>query len=117
MGDCVFSATGGALRCDWYLDLPAGAWTFLIREYETQYPLSWAWRSYGLWPDWYREPTLGSLSIPIWLLFFAVGVPTAFLWYLHRRRPTPGFCPCGYNLTGNMSGACPECGRCVEVVK
>ena len=28
-----------------------------------------------------------------------------------RRQPRPGVCGnCGYNLTGNISGVCPECG-------
>lgn len=24
------------------------------------------------------------------------------------------YCPCGYDLTGNISGVCPECGRAVD---
>jgi hypothetical protein len=36
------------------------------------------------------------------------------LWVRDRRRPwrhVLGFCKeCGYNLTGNVSGICPECG-------
>lgn len=29
-----------------------------------------------------------------------------------ERGPPPGFCEkCGYNLTGNVSGICPECGE------
>lgn len=32
-----------------------------------------------------------------------------------RRRRRQGLClACGYNLTGNVSGICPECGRRVE---
>ena len=31
-----------------------------------------------------------------------------------RRRPKAGYCAqCGYNLTGNTSGRCPECGVAV----
>jgi hypothetical protein len=31
-----------------------------------------------------------------------------------RHRPRPGLClRCGYNLTGNLSGVCPECGAAV----
>ncbi len=40
------------------------------------------------------------------------------LWiYVIRRMqkriapPPPGFCRCGYDLTGNESRRCPECGR------
>ncbi len=34
--------------------------------------------------------------------------------YLNRTLPDmyiPGHCSCGYDLTGNESGACPECGK------
>lgn len=51
-----------------------------------------------------------SLGVP--LLLFAV--PTALLWWLDRRRSPPGHCRrCGYNLTGNVSGKCPECGKAI----
>ncbi len=43
---------------------------------------------------------------------FAVAVIlTAYLFRLDRRPLPPGHCPCGYDLTGNESGTCPECGR------
>lgn len=32
-----------------------------------------------------------------------------------RRFVTKGFCDCGYNLTGNRSGRCPECGAVIDV--
>ena len=33
------------------------------------------------------------------------------LYCIRRRRPYPGHCRrCNYNLTGNTSGVCPECG-------
>ncbi len=52
--------------------------------------------------------------IPAWMIFVAIGLPTVFLWWLDRRSP-PGHCPrCGYNLTGNVSGRCPECGVVVS---
>lgn len=51
------------------------------------------------------------LDVPLWLPFVLVLLPTAFLW--HRDpRPLPGHCrKCGYDLTGNESGVCPECGE------
>ncbi len=52
-----------------------------------------------------------SLVIPLWLLFLFTFPGAAFLWWLDRRRIPPGHCRnCGYNLTGNVSGRCPECG-------
>ena len=53
------------------------------------------------------------VGIAIWLPLLTIGIPTIVLWRLDRR-PIPGHCPCGYNLTGNVSGTCPECG--VEVL-
>ena len=51
-------------------------------------------------------------SIVAWLaLFLWFGViPAALAWY-RRKRTLPGCCLiCGYNLTGNLSRICPECG-------
>ncbi len=51
------------------------------------------------------------LTIPLWLPFLLTTVPTFILWR-RDRRPPPGHCQrCGYNLTGNVSGRCPECGE------
>ena len=53
---------------------------------------------------------LGHLLVPLWLPLMIASVPTIFLW-AKRPRKRPGFCGrCGYNLTGNVSGRCPECG-------
>lgn len=39
-------------------------------------------------------------------------IPVAILWRLDRPRIPPGHCAtCGYDLTGNTSGRCPECGE------
>ena len=52
------------------------------------------------------------VDTPIWLCTVLLAIPTALLWWCdRRRRPGEGCCQeCGYNLTGNVSGRCPECG-------
>jgi hypothetical protein len=57
---------------------------------------------------------LGSVSIPLWLVAGLAGHPLA--WVVGaRRRPPPGHCQsCGYDLTANVSGRCPECGAAAE---
>jgi hypothetical protein len=50
-------------------------------------------------------------AIPVWMPILLLALPTATLWY-RDRRPPKGHCQnCGYNLTGNVSGRCPECGE------
>ena len=60
---------------------------------------------------WSPTDYVGDLSIPIWIPLLAVALPTAYLFWRDRRYPR-GHCQhCGYNLTGNESGSCPECGK------
>jgi hypothetical protein len=61
--------------------------------------------------DWKFNGCPWFVVLPIWLPFILVTLPTAFLFYLDRRRIPPHCCQkCGYDLTGNTSGTCPECG-------
>ena len=46
-----------------------------------------------------------------------IGMPMFYAWWCDRRRVLPGHCPCGYDLTGNVSGTCSECGRETSDVK
>jgi hypothetical protein len=49
--------------------------------------------------------------------FLATAIATAWLWYQARSRIVPGHCACcGYDLTGNISGICPECGTPARVL-
>ena len=67
-------------------------------------------------PSWYwwtsrifqRSAGTVAISIPLWLPFLA---SAALAGALARRRRPPGACPrCGYDLTGNTTSICPECG-------
>jgi hypothetical protein len=56
---------------------------------------------------------LHRLDLPLWPPALAIFL----LWfYLSRHRVSPpGVCrQCSYNLTGNVSGICPECGEPVR---
>ena len=79
------------------------------------------WRVYspGFPPSWLpgrgtASGTFGTLayvSIPLWCFLLAAAIPVGLIWYRGRRIP-PGRCQnCGYDLTGNTSGRCPECGE------
>ena len=75
------------------------------------------------WTQLYATPALRpwkwsarswSVIVPLWFLTAIVSIPTAILWYRDRRQP-PGHCQaCGYDLTGNVSGKCPEYGEAVR---
>lgn len=57
--------------------------------------------SWGVWTEW---------IMPLWIPL----VPPLLLILALRRQNLPGSCRrCGYDLTGNVSGRCPECGTAV----
>ena len=55
------------------------------------------------------------IKMPLWfpIIVFSIYPAIAFIRgpYRRYRRRKKGLClTCGYNLTGNVSGICPECG-------
>lgn len=76
---------------------------FFKRDYEQ--PV-WRWT-----PSFVSRPGSGWFAdIPLWIPFVTCCTIAAVV-HRHVRKPKPGTCAkCGYNLTGNTSGACPECG-------
>jgi hypothetical protein len=56
------------------------------------------------------------ITLPLWMpaTLFGIGPVIVYgrrKWKRHRRR-NRGLClQCGYDLHGNMTGTCPECGR------
>lgn len=74
--------------------------------------LSW-WHGSGRGWNW------TTVSMPVWVpVVLLVIHPTAALIrgpLRRRRRRRRGQCErCGYDLTGNTSGICSECGQCVR---
>ena len=60
----------------------------------------------------YRFTMVRVQSILVALLVVFL-TPASWLWWRDRSFP-PGMCEtCGYDLTGNASGHCPECGAAV----
>jgi hypothetical protein len=62
--------------------------------------------------DWIARLDAWSVQVPYWMIVLAASaLPAWRLARWSRRRRRPGLCPSrGYNLTGNVSGVCPECG-------
>ncbi len=54
------------------------------------------------------------IILPLWPAYLAIVAWTVFVFWRYRGFP-PGCCQvCSYDLTGNVSGICPECGTEVK---
>lgn len=63
----------------------------------------------------YQSFTSYEARVPLWLMLAAISLLTWIAWHRdHRRISSPLDHPlcasCGYDLTGNFSGVCSECG-------
>lgn len=77
-------------------------------------PLEWLPR-YGV-PPKLRSAITHNGFVPLWPFTAALGFTTVLLWR-RDRRTLPGRCEsCGYDLRGNVSGICSECGKAVSLV-
>jgi hypothetical protein len=58
------------------------------------------------------KPAWNSLFIviPLWIPFLVGLALFGIAWRIDRRPTGPRCDRCGYDLTGNVSGTCPECG-------
>lgn len=62
----------------------------------------WTVMDFG-WPLLIVNVILVGLTVALWL-------PEILLWRSERQVKSGCCCHCGYNLTGNVTGRCPECG-------
>lgn len=66
-----------------------------------------------------RHEIVWRAMVPTWMLIAAFGAyPAICSWRIaiarRRMRRNPNGCTtCGYDLTGNVSGVCPECGTAI----
>ena len=100
----------------------------MLRRYPPGDPATrthWTWTTqserFFVWrPSRSTIAMLGTVVyIPLWIPLLAVALLTAILFSyspMRRRvRRKRGLCAhCGYELTGNVSGQCPECGEMVK---
>jgi hypothetical protein len=93
---------GGRMGVAWWPPQMASSGLSLDME---AHGSGWTWG-----PDWFVTRRNGAIEIPTWPLPLLTGGVAALLW--RRRLPEPpGRCPsCTYNLAGNTTGVCPECG-------
>jgi hypothetical protein len=78
----------------------------------------WWWPPVSLdsWGAFGSPASLVGIHVRVWLLLACAAALTGLLWWLDRHR-SPGHCQaCGYDLTGNVSGRCPECGALIAHV-
>ncbi len=71
------------------------------------WPASWYWENRGL--------AGAMIKFPLWAPFLMFCIPPAVAFVQgplrrYRRRNRNQCIQCGYSLTGNTSGICPECG-------
>jgi hypothetical protein len=53
-----------------------------------------------------------TVAVGTWPLAACTTIPTVVLSRLRRTRLPVNACRnCGYDLTGNVTGVCPECGQ------
>lgn len=99
LGPCIY-LENGATMVSLHRRLDEGEWIHLERSTE----------GLSLWNAWTGGWRSRVVEVPLYAVFLGVAIPTFVVW---KRRPVraPSLCHCcGYNLTGNVSGRCPECG-------
>jgi len=128
LGDNLLYLTRHTRTSDWELSLESGVlkivrWDREVSEYEggtftwnSGLKMEEGLRAFGIRMPFYGYDsnklfTYQALDIPLWLIFALAMIPNSLLWYRGRRRFPAGHCgSCGYDLIGNLSGVCPECG-------
>jgi hypothetical protein len=101
----------GHLSVDWSIAVCNGA-ILLDCDNATTTPADWYVFPLAGWSSlWWFDLNGPAFILPLWPFALLFGVPSAYVWYRDRCSIPEGHCGCGYDLTGNVTGSCPECGR------
>ncbi len=105
---CGFRRVGQGMRVSILRDHPRDPAFWSIAVFSKPHP--WMWND-----GFAANAQKADLPIPCWLLFcifssWPVGGPVCRFVVARRRRAKGRCVHCDYSLTGNVSGACPECG-------
>lgn len=103
IGSCHIAAARGQFWCSWGSDARKELWlTEAIARLDR----------ISVWPRYTTvRPGLSRVVVPLWIPLI-VGATLIFLPCVARTKGGLGGCHnCGYDLTGNVSGKCPECGQ------
>jgi hypothetical protein len=69
------------------------------------------WFAFLSWREAQKPPPGGDLPPCHFIaVFLGLFIWTTWAWVRKPRRPRGHCRSCGYDLTGNVSGVCPECG-------
>lgn len=99
---------GSAYFTSGYQRLPPGPGGWELLPVRVQFAALFSLPSFSL-------STRGlSLLLPLWILLVPTAIVTAYLFWRDRRIPSHCCQGCGYELTGNVSGTCPECGSSTQ---
>lgn len=101
-------------------DAPEGVefWVRGLDDFRTTNAIDWRYMLGGFLPRCGTNPhlsrkyTFHELVAPCWMPLAVLTSVVVYRFRFDRRRIPPHCCQsCGYDLTGNTSGTCPECGH------
>lgn len=120
-GVCHFSKYSKTNRLLQELIPFQGYWSFRVKPM-----LAWAHATnpstYGIeFPSFSTTSGNGgfgmNVRVPLFLLFLVIAMSTSGLWYFDHCAQRGHCRKCDYDLTGNMSGICPECGAPISTME